>query len=312
MSKSSAIGIVIALSLFTAGVHLRTATASIYNEVTIDDERYFLPPAGWLKVFSLGYNEAVADLVWIKTLVYSGGVMLDRKKRLAAGIKKDFSTNYLYTATDLDPKFRSLYSRGSTLTLFQGLEVTKKSVLMTIDLLERGTREFPADGSIMFDLGFMHFYEMRSFFSKEPNDPETQFHRELGRRLIYQSTLLEGSPQYATLLASTLMKKEGLIELEIEHLKTMLFKETDPSIRNSLEKRLRATLGQAASHHISTSKAYRAEWQEQMSFIPFSLFLVMRSDVSIEETLDPLYRSNRALGIGDDAPLAEETMDAGE
>lgn len=295
------------LALLAAGIHLGAVTRSIRDRVMTDDDRYYLPPAEWLRVFSLGYNELAADLVWVKTLVYFGDMSLKTwakdKKAAAANHTANYTTNYMWTVCDLDPRFRSVYNRGSALALFQRGNVSEQTAQMAIEILERGHREFPDDGEIAFSLGFIHYYEMEPFLPKDKDDPKRRFHKNAGLQMLRKSTFLENAPRYASLLASSLMSQAGMNDVVVEHLKTMLQKETDPEIRKELIFKLRKELGALAELDIRTSEQLQARWREDMPFVPYDLYLLMDSQFSIDQLLNPLSWSNRVLGL-------DETSDA--
>jgi hypothetical protein len=293
--------------LFFAAVGLRSVTQSIYDEVMANDERYYLPSASWLRVFSAGYNEVAADFVWVRTVVYFGGTVFSKENPDDESKKSPFTVNYLTTASDLDPKFRRLYTMGSGLTLFQrNGEITEETVKAAITLLERGTKAFPADGEIAFELGFMHYYEMESFLPSDKEDHTRRFHKERGARLIRRAALMDKAPSHAALLASSLISKEGLDDLMIEHLKAMLVKETNPNVRETLLYQLRREAGKAAEREIEMSEKLLAKWRGNMPFIPFDLYLLIARDYSVDELIDPLWWTNRLLGLEEQSQVMEE------
>ncbi len=271
-------------------------TKKVYLSVLTDDDRFYLPPSHWLRAFSIGYNETAADFVWVKTIVYFGGSSLSTKQKEQVG----HTHNYLATAADLDPRFRRLYTTGSSITLFEkGGSVTEQTVKKAIELLERGIEEFPNDGEMAFHLGFTHYYEMRPFLRDDPQDPKRRYHRETGVKYIGRSAMMEGSPPYATRLSATLYSKEGFDELMVDHLKAMLLKETDEKIRGRLIRQLRRELGKAAERDIAVSRRIHAEWKENMPFVPYDFYLLLTTEMTVEEMLDPLVNTNRILGLND-------------
>jgi hypothetical protein len=286
----------LAAILFAAMMPMQKIAARAFESAVEEDERYYLPPAAWLRIFCLGYNEAAADLVWVKTIVHFG-------KNLTAAPKKStdpFVLNYLMTAVELDRRFRSLYTVGSTLTMFQNHGViTRHSLDMAIELLERGTKEFPGDGEIFFSLGYIHHYEMLNFVPDDPKDPITEKHLRLGRYYFSRAALMDNAPPYATLLSASLMQRFDMAEMVVEHLKAMLLRETDPQIRAQLIGKLREEAGRAAERDILQTEQLQQEWRKQLPFVPFDFFLVLRSDAPIEEFIDPLYLTDQLL---------EETM----
>jgi len=275
---------------------LQAKTAAVRARVLTDDDRFYLPTAKWLRVFSIGYNEAAADLVWIKTIVYFG----ERVGSSTADVKarNNFTVNYLTTAVDLDPKFRRAYTAGSALTLFQNLEVSEQTVEMAITLLKRGVRAFPVDGEIMFDLGVMHYYEMRPFLPADENNPKTRYHEELGAQLIARASLMDGSPPYAKLLSASLLSEEGINDIIVEYLKNMLLTETNPQIRQTLADKLTRAIGAAAKRDIAETESYHAAWKREFPSIDFDSFLIIYRPHLTAELLDPLFQSQHLLSIG--------------
>lgn len=292
--------------LSVLAVLLQVKSADVHARVISEDDRFYLPAAKWLRVFSLGFNEAAADLVWIKTIVYFGQRVGSSSSKIKG--RENFTVNYLTTAVELDPRFRRAYTAGSALTLFQNLEVTEKTVNAAMELLERGVRAFPGDGEILFDLGVMHYYEMRPFLPADETHPKTKYHEELGAELIARAALMPGAPPYARLLSSSLLSKEGMNDLIVEHLKTMLLAETNPKIRKTLAAKLTREIGATARRDIAATEKYHALWKQEFPFIDFDLFLIIYRPHLAEELIDPLYYSRQILkpdsgslaGAGDD------------
>lgn len=289
--RTSAIALAAGLLLLGA-FHLSARARALRERVMTEDDRYYLPPSSWLRGFSAGYTEAAADIVWVKTVVYFG--------RQFSGSRDPVkhTMNYLLTAVELDPRFRDLYTIGSVLTLFQHQgEVTEASVAMAIELLERGVEQFPADGEILFQLGFMHYYETRRFYLDDPDSEEARAHREEGARLIYKAALMNGAPPYAARLAASIGTKAGLEDIVVEHLRTLLAKETEPELRALLADKLRAALGKAAERDIQETERLRAAWAASMPYVPFDFYLILDTDTPLAEWLDPLYSTNRLLDL---------------
>ncbi|MDJ0761711.1 MAG: hypothetical protein QNJ97_01885 [Myxococcota bacterium] len=293
IKQTGAAGLTLILAL--TALRLGSLTAAVRERTFSEDARYYLPPAMWLRVFSLGYTEAAADLVWIKTIVAFGG-QFDTKKEAD---QERFAMNYLATSVELDPRFRRLYTDGSALTLFQDRGIpSEKTVQMAIDLLERGTEIYPNDGEIFFNLGMMHYFEMRPFLSLDPDDPERIHHQEVGTRLISRAALMPGVPPYAARLSASLLAKDTAIDdFVIDHLKAMLLRETDPEVRRILTDKLRQELGKAVERDIATTEILQADWQQDLPFVPFDFYLMLRSDITADELRDPLAHTNQMLRI---------------
>lgn len=276
--------LILGIALFGGAILARSSTAQIYDRILTDEDRYYLPPATWLRAFSVGYNEACADVLWATTLVYFGGKENWIKRGSNSDVQKDtavYTVNYLDLVTSIDPRFRGAYRSGGRLTLYHQGRITRQSVEMAIALLEKGLINFPDDGEIAFNLGFLHYYEMVPFLPGPGTSPQRKRSRQKGVEILRRAAHMDGSPPYSSILSSTLMIKEGLDNLVVEHLKTMLINETKPSIRRSLEAQLRREIGKAAERDIQYTRKLRSEWKQDIPYVPFDLFLLTRPNTPL-------------------------------
>jgi len=61
-----------------------------YLSMQAYEDIYYLPPPKWLQVMSLGHRRAVADLIWLRALIYFGDEFVNRGAvKLPAGIPLD-------------------------------------------------------------------------------------------------------------------------------------------------------------------------------------------------------------------------------
>jgi hypothetical protein len=292
ITKGALIGAIV-VALAAAALHARARAAGLFGEVVSDEDRYYLPPPSWLRAFSMGYNEAVADLVWVTTIVYFGERAEFSKRRSVAPAAPEQSAaaqhtvNYLAVVTSLDPRFRSAYSDGARLTMYHKGRITRRTIEMAIELLERGLVQYPNDGEIAFTLGFLYYNELEPFLA--PGSAELRESREKGIGFIRASATMPGAPPYVATMSSALMHREGLDELVVEHLRAMLVKETDRGIRAALEEQLRRALGKTAERDIAATRRLEERWRAQMPFVPFDLFLLMQPHVSwsVRDVLAP-------------------------
>src|SRR5262245_31773564 len=92
-------------TLLVLGVAVRQTRVAA-NQIWLTGQKYadsyYLPPPDWLPVLALHYDAALADLIWIRSLLYFGEELVHRGE-----------VRYLYQHADamiaLDPKFRAVY-----------------------------------------------------------------------------------------------------------------------------------------------------------------------------------------------------------
>jgi hypothetical protein len=298
-----------ALLCALAAVWLRGATQASFDAVVDDEDRYHLPPPAWLRAFSLGYTEAAADLLWTKALVYFGGqrarpsfTASGRPSRLLSRAR--YTERYVSSVIDLDPRFRRAYVAGSRLVLYHDRKITEDSVRASVRILERGAAVFPDNGELAFGIAFLNYYELARVLGDKEDRRQA---RELGARQLRRAALLPGAPPYASLLGSTLLRREGLDDLVLEHLQAMLVVETDPGIRASLKEQLQHETGAAAARQAEAAEELYQRWRSEMGWVDFGLFLLLAGgdEPGPAEVLDPLLQENRRLGLLDEALPAE-------
>jgi hypothetical protein len=127
------------------------------------DRRVFEPPAVMLwftsgdavKRMALGYDTVLADLYWMRAVVYYGG------QRLQTDAPPDYALLYslLDLVTTLDPRFNIAYRFGA-IFLAETYPSGPGRPDQAIALLERGI-ERTGRWEYMHDIGFVHYWWLR-------------------------------------------------------------------------------------------------------------------------------------------------------
>lgn len=113
---------------------------------TEEEEELGLFPSGLLVgPASCGFDNMVADLLWVRAIQYYG-------KHKQGDLIFDKTEHVFDVLTDLDPGFSEAYRFGS-LVLVEDAFAKEEG----FRLLRKGIRNNPRDGSLYFDLGFHHF-----------------------------------------------------------------------------------------------------------------------------------------------------------
>jgi hypothetical protein len=107
---------------------------------------------------SLGFRSLVADLYWIRAVVYYGG------QQQVEAAARDFSllSPLLTFVTTLDPQFRVAYRFGAIFLTEPPPDGPGRPDL-AIALLERGMRANPTDWEYAHDIGFVHYWWLRDY-----------------------------------------------------------------------------------------------------------------------------------------------------
>ncbi len=176
-------------------------------------ELRYLPDGKYLKAVSLGYEQLVADILWVQAIQ----VMGERKVSEEAG-------RWVYRALDaittLDPHFVRAYDAGAT-ALTTVVVLPEESNR----LLEKGIRHNPEEWRLPFLLGFNYYFE----FQDDARAAE----------YMARASRLPGAPRTLAQLAARLYAAAHEPQLAIDLLMNVYERTADDSVRMSLEQRIK-------------------------------------------------------------------------
>lgn len=176
------------------------------------DEFLYLPDAKYLKTASLGYDQVVADMLWLKAVQYIGA-------KTVSSEGYDWVYKAIDTVTTLDPKFLSPYEVGSlTLT------IVADKVALSNKLLEKAATNNPDVWQFPYYLGFNYMFFLKDY-------------KEAARYMEVAATK-PGRPGYLPLLASRLYVQAEDPAYALEFLSRMYDNTKDEKLRENILARM--------------------------------------------------------------------------
>ena len=169
-----------------------------------------LPDGNVVRVLSLGFERAVADLFWIRTVYYVGDEHVSKAGWPAA-------ERLANLVTDTDPHFDSAY-----VVMASVLGGLRRQPDEAIRLLEKGAA-VSSYWRIHFLLGFQYFMEKQDYVR--------------GAKCLERAVAL-GGPPYLQFLVSRLYTSAGDPTTAMQFIEQRLKNEETPQVRADLEKRL--------------------------------------------------------------------------
>jgi tetratricopeptide (TPR) repeat protein len=185
----------------------------------------FLTPPKDLQHFTFGYNESLADSLWLR-LIQDIDHCEEAKKMdenwgaELCSVEKGWVFHMLDSITTITPRFRAPYSYGAIT-----LSVVVNDKKGASQIFERALEQFPNDWPIQFRAAYHYLFEIRDF-----------------QRAAELFTLAgkNGAPPWVFLLASKLYTKAGQVEVAKAVISQLI--EQDPESR--LAERFRLRLSQ--------------------------------------------------------------------
>jgi tetratricopeptide (TPR) repeat protein len=117
----------------------------------VEERVWLLPPAGALRVASLGFHAMAADAVWLLTVQYIGGHLIGDQQF-------PHLRRLVETVVDLDPHFVDAYTLGALFLNYSGARVQT-----ALDLLERGYRANPNRWELPHDIARTYYLELKDY-----------------------------------------------------------------------------------------------------------------------------------------------------
>lgn len=224
-----------ALGAGVVGVALPASDATRQARV-LDQELVFLPSAQGIRMASSGFEEVVADLMWVRTVLLFG----ERYDSDDTDLWKEWLTGMVHTVTELDPQWRTPYWYGG------GMLVVVGQIDASSAVYEQCSRERPEEYWCPFARG------MNDLLYKNDALAAGSWLREAAGR--------PGAPKWYGSAAAALASKGGQRHAGLVYLEEQLGSTTDPGVRAALEyQRNKLTHDSLVATWEEAAKAWRDE-----------------------------------------------------
>jgi hypothetical protein len=255
--------------------------AATAHDVKPSDEVYSLLPPSQLHAATLGWDAAAVDVLWASLLVDYGTHWAD---------KRDFPTipRYVEAILELEPTYQPVYRYVDTLLPYRPLQGTAEDARQTRAILERGTRERPADSKLWTQYGQFLAFLGPSYLSDEA---EKDAWRRAGAEAMGHAVEL-GADADRALSAASLLSRAGANEAAIGYLEHAYAFTEHPSMADVHEKigiwlqKLKATGMRDAAD--SAAREIDARWRREMPSVDRDMYLL----------LGPAVDPARCAGVG--------------
>ncbi len=235
------------------------------HDVKQRDDIYLLPPPAELKMMSLGYHAAAADILWAKLLVEYGTHWQEKRAWPHA-------SRYFDGILELEPDYPLVYRFADTLMVYRPLIGTEEDCRGARRYLERGTRERPLDHEVWMHYGQFVAFTAPSFLKDRP---EIERWRKDGAEAIARAVELGGDADRSVTVA-TILGKSGEREAAIRQLRRAYVLTDDPSVRTTIANKLQIL--QASAEKAAMEKDTRfieSNWRKDFAFLPREGYMLM-------------------------------------
>jgi hypothetical protein len=263
--------LVVLLAALTGAWSLRGRAMDQYLASQTYEDIYYLPPPHWLQVMSLGYQRALADLIWLRALIYFGDEFENK-----GAVKHVF--NYGESMLALDPDFRRVYRWVGVAGVYTPTGSPPEFIEQAIDVLRRGVERFPDDGQLAWDAGATIVYELLPNLPKD--DPERERLRAEGNEHMMAAARLGAGPDWLVITNATALRKLGEKERELRHLEEMYTLVRNPAVKAEIEARLSQLRDEAyAEAFRRANEEFEQRRNEEFPYIPPALYFFVSDPI---------------------------------
>ena len=235
------------------------------------EDIYYLPPPDWLQVMSLGYRRALADLIWLRALIYFGDEFENK-----GAVKHVF--DYGDSMLALDPDFQRVYRWVGVAGVYTPTGSPREYIERSVDVLRQGAERFPNDGELAWDTGATIVYELLPALSKAHPDRERL--KAEGNDYMVAAARLGAGPAWLVLTNATALRKLGEKERELRHLEEMYALVRDPKVKAQIETRLSQLRDQAYTEAFrSANEEFEQRRLQDFPYMPSTLYFFVADPV---------------------------------
>lgn len=184
----------------------------------------YLPSGDYLKPLALGYNQVLADLLWIQAVHYFGSHSTTDKEY-------PWLHHILSIIIDLDPQFDFPYYFGG---IVLSMEANQKD--RANDILARGMEAYPEKWEYPFYIGFNHYYHDGNPAAALP--------------FIEKAATLPKVPEFVKSLVGTLYLETGKKETALQFFRKIYENTSDDLVREKISMKVEKILSEGVNHDI--------------------------------------------------------------
>lgn len=229
----------------------------------------YVPPPAQLRWMSVGYREALADLLWVRALIFSGEHI--------GQVDISATDRYVDAITGLSPRFERAYKWGGITAMYAGTgAITRDQVDRAIAMYRRGLEQFPESHELLYPFGMLLTHQVGSTpgYSAE----EKAAHAEEGIEMIRRAAAFGADPLVRRYAATLVGDRVG-DQLAIQFLESQLAQTEDEKHRRLLRQKLSRLVGSSTVEAIeNTREQFFAELAREAPYLPDTVWAVIRGE----------------------------------
>jgi hypothetical protein len=292
----------LAVLLLLNRLELLTARMDRSNDLVVETaELLYVPDRKLTSALFLGYDQAAADALWVRTTEYFG-------RHFATDRHYVWLEHFIDLILELDPRFRRVYHWAGTNVLY-GRRFTNENVLRSNHYYQKALEQFPTDYEAAYRLGRNYYVEMRS---KDPE--EARRFREQGAQYLEMAANMPGAPPFLGRLVASLYRKLGKNEVALQYYIELMLETDDPVQRQVLKQRMVQLGGADADAIVAEIGEQEKRYKDAFPYLSRALFALVdrpAGDAAPDvdwRTLLPIFQAGEAVAAPPEPRIENEPV----
>lgn len=258
------VGVAVLLTILVFNRGSRVAAHEIRNNSAMVEgaEVVFVPDRRLSRIMGMGYDQAAADLLWLRTLGYFS-------KRFVRSREYAWLEHFVHQIIDLDPYFRKVYQWAGASVLY-GRRFTNENVLLSNRIYERAMAQFPDDYEPAYRIGLNYYIEMKA---KDP--AERRHFKEQGLAYLEQAANSPQAPPLIRNFVASVSSKLGKTQLARQYLIDLYLATTDPDVRESLRARITRLDEKSGAQAAESAAIFQSNWRAHFPYVTAPIYALM-------------------------------------
>ncbi len=272
LSKGSRAAIAVAALLTTVTLNrlflLQSRSERANDTLVATAEVLYVPDIRMMRLVFLGYDQAAADVIWVRTLEYFAN-------HFEGDRQYQWLEYFLDQIIALDPAFQKVYHWAGTNVLY-GRRFTNENVMLSNRFYEMALENDPSDFEAAYRLGINYFIELKS-----PDEEERKRWQEKGLAYLELAAANRGAPDRLKQLVAGISTSLGKQQLALQYLVDLYLTATDPQLKETWRQRIavmRAELGEDAT--TAAADRFEAGWKATVPYVSPAMFALMGEPAS--------------------------------
>ena len=259
--------LLLTLTILMQSSLLAARTLKRGESVLTNAEVVYVPAEAQTRLMYLGYEQAAADVLWVRTLNYFA-------RHFATDRKYPWLRHFLDQIISLDPTFHDVYLWAGS-SLLYGRVLTNERVMEANHYYELALERFPNDHESAYRLGMNYHAELIS-----DDEAERQGFRSKGLYYLELAANMPDAPKRIGELVAALNLKYGADDLAIQYLTDLYLNTKNTDERERLLARMNALQDRKGRvSRKSELEAFQTQWADELPYASQVFFGIMSTRV---------------------------------